>query len=167
MVHTMPVTVATQVAPGEREGIALSLMSRQAPWFPDVPTRRRYARAAATLPMAAWREGGTIVGFLSLARPTVYTGEIFLLAVVPGWQRRGIGRMLVHWAEVEARAAGAEFLIVKTLGPSTPNQNYLETRRFYSAVGFRALAEFHNWGPDNTCLLLAKSLAQRPAGHSA
>jgi len=155
-----------QTIPDGRRALALAMMERLRPWFPDAVARQRYADGADTLPMATCLAGAKVIGFLSLARPSPAAAEVFLMAVANDHQRRGAGRALLAWAEATARqGGGAQFLIVKTLGPSTPNPAYEGTRAFYQACGFHPLDEFRNWGPDNSCLLFAKHLGGRLLDH--
>ena len=52
-----------------------------------------------------------------------------------------------------------EFLQVKTLGPSRPDEGYERTREFYAAMGFTPLEEIHGlWDPGNPCLIMIKHL---------
>jgi hypothetical protein len=65
----------------------------------------------------------------------------------------------VKKAEAWLRQRGVEYLQVKTLGPSHPDEGYARTRAFYFALGFRPLEEFEQlWDADNPCLLMVKSL---------
>jgi GNAT superfamily N-acetyltransferase len=100
-----------------------------------------------------------VVGFLTCKRHNEYTAEIHVLGVRQEMQRRGIGRALVKKAEAWLRQRGVEYLQVKTLGPSHPDEGYARTRAFYFALGFRPLEEFEQlWDADNPCLLMVKSL---------
>ena len=56
------------------------------------------------------------------------------------------------------RARGVEYLQVKTLGPSDPDEGYARTRAFYEARGFVALEEIHGLWEHNPCLLMVKRL---------
>jgi GNAT superfamily N-acetyltransferase len=81
------------------------------------------------------------------------------MAVRPEAHFRGLGRALVEAAEAHARGLGVEYLQVKTLGPSRPDENYAATRRFYTSAGFRPLEEFSRiWDEQNPCLVLVKRL---------
>ena len=55
-------------------------------------------------------------------------------------------------------ARSIEYLQVKTLGPSYPDEGYARTRAFYEARGFVPLEELHGLWADNPCLLLVKRL---------
>lgn len=55
--------------------------------------------------------------------------------------------MLIAQAEKWACSRGCSTLFVKTMGPSKPNAEYAATLRFYRAMGFAPLEEFHKeWG---------------------
>ena len=52
-----------------------------------------------------------------------------------------------------------EYLQVKTLSPTKPDEGYAKTRAFYSANGFRALEELPTlWDTDNPALQMVKRL---------
>jgi hypothetical protein len=66
--------------------------------------------------------------------------------------------MLMH---VEGALAkdGVEFLQVKTLTPSKPNDEYEKTRAFYLSCGFRPLEEFPDlWDAENPALQMIKTV---------
>ena len=85
----------------------------------------------------------------------VAIGGAIGLAVTVGVMLGGVERA--------ARAAGMsseQFLQVKTVGPSRPDENYARTREFYLACGFRPLEEFKTlWGERIPCLQLVKRIA--------
>jgi len=57
------------------------------------------------------------------------------------------------------REQGVEYLQVKTLSASAPDEGYAKTRAFYHAMGFRDLEEFPLlWDPSNPALQLIKRL---------
>ena len=81
------------------------------------------------------------------------------MAVRPEAHHGGIGRALVAAAETHARGLGVEYMQVKTLGPSRPDDGFARTRAFYEAVGYRPLEEFKQiWDKNNPCLVLVKRL---------
>jgi ribosomal protein S18 acetylase RimI-like enzyme len=100
-----------------------------------------------------------VLGFLSLKQHNPFSAEIYVMAVHPGAQRGGIGRALVVAAEVHIRRLGVEYLQVKTLGSSRPDEGYACTRAFYEAMGFRPLEEFKQiWDENNPCLVMVKRM---------
>ena len=100
-----------------------------------------------------------LIGFLSLKLHNSYSAEIYVMGILPGMHRLGIGKALVNAAQTWLKLQATEFLQVKTLGPSDPDPNYARTRAFYLAMGFRPLEEFHQiWDANNPCLILVKRL---------
>ena len=138
-------------------------------WFGLEASNAAYVEAARHLPAyLAWPatapagpdDGPGAAGALLLERHFPGAAEIYLLAVDPAYHRHGAGRALVAAAETELRADGVEFLQVKTLGPSQPDEGYQRTREFYAAAGFTPLEEIHGvWDPENPCLIMIKHLA--------
>ena len=143
--------------PGEVESILRDLPD----WFGIEEAIVDYVDQARTLPTWAARTGGAHVQGVCLVRDHgPHSAEIQLLAVRPERHRQGIGRALLEAAEDERRRAGVAFMQVKTLGPSDPSPEYGATRRFYQALGYRALEEFDAdtlWS-GNACLLMVKAL---------
>src|SRR5205085_2542727 len=79
-----------------------------------------------------------------------WAAQVYVVAVVPGMQRHGVGRLMLDEAEAWLRGLGVEYLQVKTLSASHPDAGYATTRAFYEAVGFRPLEEFPlPWDPAN------------------
>jgi GNAT superfamily N-acetyltransferase len=146
--------------PGERSRICASILRAVPEWFGIESATLDYIQGVADLPtFVAGNEAGEAAGFLSLKLHTARATEIWVMAVMPGLHRRGIGRSLIEAAEQYLRDRGFEFLQVKTLGPTHPSERYRRTRSFYEGVGFAALEEIHGlWGPSNPCLLMVKAL---------
>ncbi len=80
---------------------------------------------------------GAVVGFaamntaLSPGRPAK-TGIISGMAVAPPYQRQGVGRRLVEYAEDWLRSQGASYIRVTTASHRTE-----DAHRFYCALGYR------------------------------
>jgi ribosomal protein S18 acetylase RimI-like enzyme len=92
-------------------------------------------------------------------RHSRYAAEVYVMAVLPELHRQGIGRALLEHAEGMLAADGVEFLQVKTLAPSKPDEGYDKTRAFYEGNGFRALEEFPDlWDPGNPALQMIKAI---------
>jgi GNAT superfamily N-acetyltransferase len=118
-----------------------------------VATAERPVTVVATL-------GGEVVGILPLVRPSPYAAEVYVMAVLPELHRQGIGRALLGRAESMLVVDGVEFLQVKTLAPSKPDEGYEKTRAFYLAHGFRPREEFPDlWDAENPALQMIKVIA--------
>jgi ribosomal protein S18 acetylase RimI-like enzyme len=128
-------------------------------WFGIEEAILDYEREIEHLPTFLAKADGSVLGFLSLKQHTPYSAEILVMAVHPDVQRGGIGRALVDAAEAHARGLGVEYMQVKTLGPSRPNEGYARTRAFYEVMGFRPLEEFKQiWDENNPCLVMVKRM---------
>jgi ribosomal protein S18 acetylase RimI-like enzyme len=78
---------------------------------------------------------GRVAGYVKLGRvnelaASEHVRMVSGLAVGRGFQRRGVGRELVHAAIAEARAQGARRLTLRVLGPNEG------ARRLYEQAGF-------------------------------
>jgi GNAT superfamily N-acetyltransferase len=147
-------TVVEVVDPHERSRLCESILRELPEWFGIEEATAAYIRDVAELPTFAV-EGD---GFLSLKLHTPAAAEVYVMGVRPHRHRSGLGTALVASAEEYLRARGVEFLQVKTLGPSWPDEGYERTRRFYEACGFVPLEEIHGLWEHNPCLLLVKRL---------
>jgi GNAT superfamily N-acetyltransferase len=139
--------------------VCRAILSELPEWFGIPEANAGYANDAETLPTWLALLDGAPAGLLIAKTRFPESAEIWLTATRRALRRHGIGRALVAAAEHEARAAGAQYFSVKTLGPSEVYAPYEETRAFYRAVGFAPLEEFKTlWGPENPALLMVKAL---------
>jgi len=144
----------------DRSRICQDVLDDLPEWFGIEEAKSSYVAAAAHLPMFAGYVEGRAVGFVSLKIQTRFAIDLYVLGVRRDFHRRGIGKALVDAAAVFSRQAGASFLTVKTLAPSSPDRNYAATRSFYEAVGFMPIEILPGlWGDENPCLLMLKSIA--------
>jgi GNAT superfamily N-acetyltransferase len=128
-------------------------------WFGIAQATAAYIEAARTMPTVLAHDDEVVVGALLWHRHFPAAAEVHLMAVDAARHRRGIGTALLERAEEELRADRVRYLQVKTLGPSSPDDEYERTRRFYEARGFVALEEmFGVWAEDNPMLILVKAL---------
>ena len=130
-------------------------------WFGIEEATAQYARDIDKLPtFLAWL-GTEVVGFVALKHHGEFSAEIHVMGVHPAHHLRGVGRALVRAAERYLGGRGVEYLQVKTLSDSHPDEGYGRTRAFYLAVGFRPLQEFPDlWGRENPCLQMVKRLGE-------
>ncbi len=95
---------------------------------------------------------------MTLNQHNEFSAEIHVMAVRGEHHGHGLGRALVKHAEQVLGSRRVEYLQVKTLGPSRPNEHYDRTRGFYTALGFRPLEQNNLWGEVNPCLIMIKHL---------
>lgn len=128
-------------------------------WFGIEEAVVYYVQEIEHLPTFLAVADGQVVGFLALKEHFAEAAEVYVMGLLVAYHRRGLGRALVERAEEWFRSRGGEYLQVKTLSPSRPDENYAQTRAFYRAMGFRPLEEFPLlWDAANPCLLLVKAL---------
>ena len=104
-------------------------------WFAIPASVEDYVATADRSPTVIASLGDEDVGVLTLVKHSQYAAEVCVMAVVPELHRQGIGRALLGYAESMLAADGMEFLQVKTLAPSKPDDGYDKTRAFYLAYG--------------------------------
>lgn len=130
-------------------------------WFGIEEALTGYAEQARVLPTYAATDDGDTVGVCLVRRHNRYSAEIYLLAVKRALHRQRIGKELLAEVERDLAEAGTEFVQAKTLGEAHESPEYAATRKFYEALGYRALEEFDEntiWS-DNPCLVMVKSLS--------
>jgi catechol 2,3-dioxygenase-like lactoylglutathione lyase family enzyme/GNAT superfamily N-acetyltransferase len=146
--------------PAGRGAVCERILRSLPAWFGIERAIHDYVRAVEDMPTWVAEAGGETVGFLSLEVKNDWVAEIHVMGVRSEWHGRGCGARLLETAEAYAHRRGLELLMVKTLGPSHPDEGYARTRRFYLARGFRPLEEFHGvWDPGNPCLVMAKRVS--------
>jgi len=80
-------------------------------------------------------DGDSIVGFVAAKLHSAVLGEIYMVAVDPDYQRRGIGTGLAESALSWMKAAGISTAMVETGG----DPGHAPARRTYEHLGFRVL----------------------------
>ncbi|MBE3040717.1 MAG: GNAT family N-acetyltransferase [Chloroflexi bacterium] len=143
----------------KQSSVCVPILRTLPDWFGIEEAILDYEREIEHLPTFLAKADGSVLGFLSLKQHNPFSAEIHVMAVHPSAQRGGIGRALVVAAEVHARGLGVEYMQVKTLGSSRPEDGYARTRAFYEALGFRPLEEFKQiWDENNPCLVMVKRM---------
>ena len=170
----MPSTHDVTVRPLRKDDIdaCAAILARLPQWFGIAEANAVYVDSLARLPafVAVTTEpADAVVGFLAIEQHRPTAAEITVMGVDPEMHRQGIGHMLVLAAEARCRADRIEWLHVKTRGPSTYDDDYERTRRFYRAEGFAELYEsLSEWGAANAALVLVKHLpCSTSAGRSS
>jgi GNAT superfamily N-acetyltransferase len=141
--------------PVERSRICDGVLGDLSDWFGFEDVNAAYVRDVAELPTFAIGDDA----FLALKVHNPRAAELYVIGVRRDRHRQGLGTALLDAAEAYLRARDVEYLQVKTLGPSYPDEGYERTRRFYETRGFVPLEEIHGlWDTDNPCLLMVKRL---------
>ena len=124
-------------------------------WFGIEEAIIQYTAEIDHLPTFLAYEAGKVMGFLSIKQHYPASAEVFVMGIREEAHRQGMGRALLHQSQKWLKDEGVEYLQVKTLGPSHPDENYAKTRAFYLAMGFKPLEEFPQiWDAGNPCLIL-------------
>jgi GNAT superfamily N-acetyltransferase len=148
-------TVVEIENPSARSRLCETVLADLTDWFGFQEVNAAYVRDVADLPTFGVGDDA----FLALKLHNPRAAEVYVMGVRRARHREGLGTALVAFAERYLRERGVEYLQVKTLGPSHPDEGYERTRRFYEACGFAPLEEIHGlWETDNPCLLLVKRL---------
>jgi GNAT superfamily N-acetyltransferase len=128
-------------------------------WFGIEAAIIHYTADIDRLPTFLASQAGEARGFLSIKQHYPASAEVLVMGIREETHRQGIGRALMVQAQEWLKSQGIEYLQVKTLGPSNPDENYAKTRAFYLAMGFKPLEEFPRiWDEGNPCLILIKRL---------
>jgi GNAT superfamily N-acetyltransferase len=147
-------TVVEIEAPTERSRICERVLRDLPDWFGFEEATAAFIRDVSALPTFAVGDEA----FLSVKQHTARAAEVYVMGVRRARHGRGLGTALLATAEDYLRARGVEYLQVKTLGPSYPDEGYERTRRFYESRGFVALEEILGLWEHNPCLLMVKRL---------
>lgn len=110
-------------------------------WFGSEAAISSYGRDAAGMPVWTARVEGEVVGVAVVRLHTARAAELHVMGVLPQWHGRGVGRALVREVEATLKREGVRFFQVKTVGPSSPDPHYAQTRAFYRRLGFMTLEE--------------------------
>lgn len=130
-------------------------------WFGIEESVENYVAVADRSPTVIASLDGEDVGILTVVSHNEYAAEVYVMAVLPDYHRQGIGRTMLEHVERFLASSDVEFLQVKTLSSSRPDEGYEKTRAFYLSYGFRPLEEFPDlWNPQNPALLMIKVVEQ-------
>lgn len=143
----------------EKNKITLDILNCLPQWFSPPEDIQKKAKIHRDLPLYAVMTKDKIIGFIALKIHNPYTVEIYTLAILQEYHKKGIGKDLIKVCEHDYKVKGYQFLTVKTLDESAAYEPYDYTRLFYKKYGFIPLEVFHTyWDKDNPCLFLLKCI---------
>jgi ribosomal protein S18 acetylase RimI-like enzyme len=87
--------------------------------------------------------GGEPAGYVCVGPTPMTRGtwDVYWLAVSPAFQRRGLGRMLMEWAEEYIRECGGLRSVIET----SSTDQYVPTRAFYQKAGYREICQIPDY----------------------
>ena len=143
----------------EKAAVCIPILRSLPEWFGIESAIIHYSTEIDILPTFLAIEAGRVIGFLSLKQHTPSSAEVYVMAILQEAHRKGLGRTLISFAQDWLKSHGIQYLQVKTLGPSDPDERYAKTRLFYEAVGFCPLEELKQiWDENNPFLIMIKKL---------
>jgi ribosomal protein S18 acetylase RimI-like enzyme len=155
------------VGSGDADPVSVRRILEALPdWFGEPAALEEYVADAERLPSYLARAGQEVIGAVLLRRHFEESAEIHLIAVAPGWHRRGVGRALVSALEADLAGSAIRLLQVKTIGPSLADPFYADTRKFYLSLGFLPLEELLGDSSPTSpwpCLVLVKPFGLPPS----
>jgi len=152
-------TIAEIAVPDEKSEICLKILQALPDWFGVEKMVANYAADVHDKFFCCALDSGNLAGFVSLKVHNPHTAEIHVMGILQEYHRGGMGRMLIERCIQQCKLLGMDFLTVKTLADTHPDEFYKRTRQFYLAMGFKPLEVFPlHWDADNPCLLMAMSI---------
>lgn len=124
-------------------------------WFGIESAIVQYGEELQTLDGFVAIQEGDLIGFVGLKRYGSESVEINVIGVAPDCRGKGIGTALLEVVE-GSLSADIKLMHMKTLAPSHPDPNYVETRAFWRARGFVPMDAHELWGKENPCLVMVK-----------
>ena len=135
----------------EKRDIARTVLEALNQWFEVEESREGYIRDCADWTFLAAKDNDNVMGFLCLKETGNVTVELAVMGVLKEYHRTGVGRQLVEKAKELAKAAGYEFMQVKTVKMGM-YEDYDKTNLFYIGCGFKELEVFPLlWDEANPC----------------
>ena len=154
-------TVVEVEEPSARSQLCETVLRDLPDWFGIESATAAYIRDVAELPTLGIGADAS----LSLKLHTARAAEVYVMGVRRLRHGQGLGTALLQAAEEYLRARGFEYLQVKTLGPSDPDEGYARTRAHFchSAPWNRKCSASCGWAktpkvPKAICYQLAVAL---------
>jgi N-acetylglutamate synthase-like GNAT family acetyltransferase len=133
-----------------------AILRRLPQWFGIESAIQEYEVNLRSLDGYCAVKDSEVVGFVGLKRYGDSSIEVDVIGIDPEHRRSGIGRALLNHVEANATTGLTKLLHMKTLAPSDPDLNYVETRMFWEASGFIPMDAHDLWGDENPCQVMVK-----------
>jgi ribosomal protein S18 acetylase RimI-like enzyme len=104
--------------------------------------------------------GGEIAGYVCIGPTplTIGTYDLYWIAVSPKYQRQGIGRRLLAYAEAQIARQKGRLIIIET----SSQPKYADTRTFYRRVGYQLEARIKDfYQPNDDRLIFTKPITPK------
>lgn len=143
----------------DKQTISTTILNALPDWFGIPESTQEYIDQSRQMPFFVAFDHNKPVGFIAMKETSDYTAEIYVMGVHSEHHNQGIGKALFSEVLRWAKDNRFEFLQVKTLAESHPDQYYARTRKFYQAIGFKPLETLSElWGKDNPCLIMIQHI---------
>lgn len=151
---------ANIIGPKTGEGYNVENILRSLPdWFGIEKAIIEYKNTSNSLPTWFSNNDKQLTGCISILKHFPSSYEIYVMGIKEGYQRAGIGKLLIDTAANYCKQNGGKYLQVKTLSEDRESIAYAKTRKFYLAMGFEPIEVFPLlWDAQNPCLLMIKQL---------
>lgn len=143
----------------DKEKIAAAVLHDLPDWFGIPESTAEYIRNSGQMTVIAVYDTDKPVGFLTIKKNNAYTAEIYVMGILKAYHRQGIGKILFNACHTWCKNHRFQFLQVKTLDSSYPDEAYAKTRKYYEAMGFRPLECIPEiWGKTCPCLIMVMAI---------
>jgi len=146
------------VSPDLAEALCRKITAELPEYFGLPEVNEHYAIGVRSRINLAAKLDGEYIGLVSVDFPYPHNANIYWMAVLPEFHRRGIGKILAKSAFHKAQIAGAKTISVETLAQQEADENYLKTYDFYKSLGFEPLFNLKPGGYEWNMVYMIKLL---------
>ncbi len=142
----------------QKEKIALDVLHSPPNWFPSPAIDQIMGKEQKDLPFWGYEEKGNYLGFLFWKGKVKHTAEIYVIGLLPDYQRKRIGTALFQEICIYAKEQEYKFLQVQTIDNGW-YEIYNHAQFFYEKTGHCKLEVFPTlWDEMNPCLMMVIDL---------
>lgn len=142
----------------EKENISRAILTQLPEWFGLPDSMNEYISCSKEMPFWVYFDAEKPIGFIALKETGEFTAEIYVMGVLKGYHRKGIGNQLWKVFLQYAQKIGYEYVQVKTVKKGHYKE-YDITNAFYEKLGFRELECFPTlWDEWNPCQVYVRCI---------